>query len=85
MIVTVRLFALARQAVGRDRIELQLPDGATVGNLRKRLGERHPALEPWIEQMMIAVDSEYAEDSHPIAPTSEVACIPPVSGGGRRS
>jgi len=81
MNVRVRLFAAARQAAGRDRIELELSEKATVGQLRQRLAEKFPALSSLIERAMFAVDSEYAADGHEIPADADVACIPPVSGG----
>ena len=54
---------------------------ATVADLRKQLAGRHPELVPLMGQMLIAVDTQYAPDDQVLSPTSEVACIPPVSGG----
>ena len=81
MNVPVRLFAVARQLAGCDRVELDLPDGATVADLRRRLGERAPELAGLIAQMSIAVGTQYADDKDVIPPDTDVACIPPVSGG----
>ena len=33
MTVTVRLFAILRERAGRDSVEIELPDDATVGDL----------------------------------------------------
>jgi len=81
MKVCVRLFAAAKQAAGCDRLELELPDGATIGQLRRRLTEEFPQMSAFTAQVMFAVDAEYAPDSREITPQSDVACIPPVSGG----
>ena len=81
MKVRVRLFAAARQAAGSDRIELELPDGATIGQLRRRLAEELPQMSALTAQVMFAVDAQYAPDSKEIRPEADVACIPPVSGG----
>ena len=81
MKVRVRLFAAARQAAGSDRVELELPDGATIGQLRRRLMEEFPQISALTAQVMFAVDTQYAPDSKEIRPEADVACIPPVSGG----
>ena len=81
MNVRVRLFAAARAAAGRDRLELRLPEGTTIGQLRRRLAVEIPQLSGLIEQAMFAVDTEYAGDGDEIPPNADVACIPPVSGG----
>ncbi len=80
--VRVRLFALARERAGRSEIDLVLPDPATVGLLRTALGESVPDLAALCSGAMISVDEEYASDESPVLPTSRLALIPPVSGGG---
>jgi molybdopterin converting factor subunit 1 len=79
--VTVKLFAVARQLAGSDTLQVELPAAATVGQLRAELARVCPPLAPWLAKMRIAVDAEYAGDAAPVTATSDVACIPPVSGG----
>jgi sulfur-carrier protein len=81
MNVRVRLFAAARQTAGRDALELELPAGATVGQLRRQLVAQFPALGATAGQMLLAVNRRYAQDAEQIPPDAEIACIPPVSGG----
>ena len=81
MNVQLRLFAVARQLAGRDRLSLELPDDATLAKLRDRLAEEVPQLAPVLGQMTFAIGTEYADDGTVIPPDAEVACIPPVSGG----
>jgi molybdopterin converting factor subunit 1 len=80
--VTVRLFALARERAGRSLVALDLPEPATVGDLRRALAAAYPELAPLVPSLLIAVEAEYAADDRPVAPGDEVAAIPPVSGGG---
>ena len=82
MTVNVRLFAVARQRAGSPEVAVELPEGATVADLRQAIAEQHPALAPLLPGMMVAVESDYAGDDRPIGPGAEVALIPPVSGGG---
>lgn len=81
MRVRVRLFALARQVAGSEAVEVELPDGATVGALRRALGEQLPALTSSLRLMLVAVNTDYASDDVVITPSDEIALIPPVSGG----
>jgi molybdopterin converting factor subunit 1 len=81
MKIRVRLFALAKQAAGCDSLEVELPEGATVAQLRRQLGVRIPQLAGSLAQMMLAVNKQYADDQTPIPHNADVACIPPVSGG----
>ncbi len=86
MTVEVRLFAVARQSVGRPSVLVDVPDPATVGGLRRTLAAAYPPLARLLEgmKMAVAVDSEYASDDFEIPPGAEVALIPPVSGGAAR-
>jgi molybdopterin converting factor small subunit len=77
----LRLYAVARQLAGTDVVEIELPDRATVGQLRAGLGARVPALAPIVAHLMFAVDAEYRRDETVLGPEADVACIPPVSGG----
>jgi molybdopterin converting factor subunit 1 len=82
--VTVRLFAVARQRAGCAEVAIDIPEPATVASLKRALAAACPALAPLVPRLMIAIDSDYAaDDERPIPPGSEVAAIPPVSGGGR--
>ncbi len=81
MIVRVRLFAVAKQRAGCDAVELDLPSGATVADLRRELGRRVPALAGLMGQMLFALGTHYADDRTTIPPGADAACIPPVSGG----
>ncbi len=81
MVVNVRLFALAKQKAGRDVLAIELTDGASVADLRKALVQQSPELAPLVPNLMIAVDTHYASDDLRITESSEIAAIPPVSGG----
>lgn len=80
--MTIRLltFGIARDICGGAELELDLPEGATVGQLREQLLRRYPRLLD-LRAIAIAVNSEYARDDQPLRPDDEVALIPPVSGG----
>jgi molybdopterin converting factor subunit 1 len=81
MKVPVKMFAVARQLTESDVVELELPAGATVAELRECLAEQFPALKQIIDHVLFAVGAEYATDATLIKLGVEVACIPPVSGG----
>ncbi|MBI3838951.1 MAG: MoaD/ThiS family protein [Planctomycetia bacterium] len=81
MNVRVRLFAVAKQLAGQDLIILQLPERTTLRQLREKLAAEVPQLAAVLPHILFAVGSEYANDSSLISADSEVACIPPVSGG----
>ena len=79
--VTVRLFARARELAGAEALTLNLPAGATVAELRRRLAEERPALSGLLGRCAVAVNDEFAEDDLTLPLRAEVAVLPPVSGG----
>ena len=81
MIVHVRLFARARDLARTDTIDIDLAEGATVADLRRRLAADYPALAGLLERSAIAVENDFAEDSRVLPANVEVALLPPVSGG----
>ncbi len=81
MKIRVLLFALARQLAGAESIEVELSEQPTVGELRLRLAESYPPLAVLSSQVLFSINAEYAPDCAAIPAGSEVACIPPVSGG----
>ena len=81
MKIRLRLFAVAKQAAGKDILELELPEGANVGQLRRALVEQVPKLSGVVDRMMFAMDAEYVADQTQLRPDADIACIPPVSGG----
>ncbi|MCA8995892.1 MAG: molybdopterin converting factor subunit 1 [Planctomycetaceae bacterium] len=81
MTLTVQFFARARDLAGCSSVEVELPDGATVAQLRRTLAEQIPALEPILPTLFVAVNNDYASDEAVIPNDAQVACFPPVSGG----
>ncbi|HEX5799791.1 MAG TPA: molybdenum cofactor biosynthesis protein MoaE [Gaiellaceae bacterium] len=79
MQITVRLFAGLRERAGSAGRTLELPEGATVGDVWAplELGEEPSGL-------LYAVNKEYAAAAVALADGDEVAVIPPVSGGDFR-
>jgi molybdopterin converting factor subunit 1 len=81
MRVRVRLFASLREAVGRDQLDLDLPEGATAETAWERLVAEWPALAARRRSLSAAVNRRYLPFDSPLAPGDELVFIPPVSGG----
>ena len=78
---TVRLFASAREQMGRDLVHLPLESGSTVKHLRAELERAAPELAPLLSRCAVAVNRRYAEEDLPLREGDEIALIPPVAGG----
>ena len=81
MMVSVQLFARARDLAGAATVRVELAEKATVAELKRRLAQDHPALAPLLGRSAIAVNSEFAGDAVGLQANDEVALLPPVSGG----
>ena len=81
MILDLKLFARARDIAGNDSVQIDVPDDANVADLRQELGQQFPQLQGLLPNLLFAVGTDYADDATLIAPDTEVACFPPVSGG----
>jgi molybdopterin synthase catalytic subunit/molybdopterin converting factor small subunit len=79
MRVRVRLFAGLRERAGAGEREVELPEGASAGDVWPvlELGE-----EP--EGLVYAVNRSYVDRQAGLSEGDEVALIPPVSGGAFR-
>lgn len=79
--VTVKLFAAYQDAYGQPELSLELPAGATVGDVRDRLLTEHPELAPWRDLTRFGVNLQFVEPDTVLQSGDEVVLIPPVSGG----
>jgi molybdopterin converting factor subunit 1 len=77
--VRVKLFAALREQAGTRERELELADGAGVGDVWGALGL---GAEP--RGLVYAVNRSYVERETQLRDGDEVAVIPPVSGGAFR-
>ena len=79
VVIRVRLFAGLRERAGSGALELDLSDGATVGDV-------WPLLELGDEPagLLYARNRAYVERTEELQTGDEVAVIPPVSGGDFR-
>ncbi len=81
MIIDVKMFAAARQYTSQAVVRVELEEPANVSDLKVALLQQFPQLEPLAGHLTIAVDNDYVDDDRLLEENSEVAVIPPVSGG----
>ena len=80
MEVTILLFGITKDFVGKRMVKMQLSPSISVAEFKNALQEEYPKLLD-LNSVAIAVNSEYADDFHILKPNDEIALIPPVSGG----
>lgn len=81
MTITVKLFAAMADLAGDAAAAVDLPDGATVADLRRELGKQLPLARTLLNRSAVAVNHDVVENDRTLNASDEVAVIPPVSGG----
>lgn len=74
----ILFFAHLRDAVGEESIMMDAK-GKTVADLKQMVLEKYSSVN--LENVMTAINEEFASDDDIIHEGSEIAFIPPVSGG----
>ncbi|MDF9841826.1 MULTISPECIES: molybdenum cofactor biosynthesis protein MoaE [unclassified Paenibacillus] len=82
MQINIRLFAGLAELFSASTLKFQAPEAPlTAGGLKALLAAAYPEAAQQIHSSLVAIDHEYAPDDTPVTEDSEVALIPPVSGG----
>ena len=81
MIIQLKLFGSLREAIGESSLEVDLPDGSKLADLRAWLAERSPLVEQFGDRLAASINLEIADQGDALADGDEVAFLPPVAGG----
>jgi len=81
MKITVQLFAILREIADTSQIDLEVPAESTPRQVTQILTERFPKLRAHMNTLSFAVNGEIVSADAKILDKSEVALLPPVSGG----
>lgn len=76
--IKILFFAGLQESIGKDTLEFILEE-ITVRELKSQIQEQYPGSN--IENVMTAINEEYALDTDIVKTGDTVAFIPPVSGG----
>ena len=81
MQVRVLFFGILKDLAGRNREELELPEGSSVADVLAHYESQVPDLKKWFSSVALAVNQQYAGPNTKLRPGDEIALLPPVSGG----
>lgn len=84
MIVVCLFFAYSKELAGCGRREFDIPEGTNTKQfIDEYLLIEFPKLKESIDSFLIALNQEYVDPTSPkeLSSNSEIAVIPPVSGG----
>jgi molybdopterin converting factor subunit 1 len=86
MKVTVLFFGAAKEIVGAEQIEFDLPPQISAAAAFREILQTYSALsEKFGKSLLFAVNQDYASGDEIIQNGDELAIFPPVSGGGGES
>lgn len=81
MEITVRYYAQAREAAGREEERVEVGAKSTLAVLWQTLAARHPALAPLECGVSFAVGANPSSREDTLRAGDVVSVLPPVSGG----
>jgi molybdopterin converting factor subunit 1 len=79
--ITVLYFAGAKDAAGKRRESIKLPEDTTIKELLLVISSTHPRIRNILNSMQIAVNYKVVDVDAILKEADEVALLPPVSGG----
>jgi sulfur-carrier protein len=79
--IQLKLFAAYQETAGQPELQLDLPDGTTVGQVLDQLLVQHPQMARWRDVTRYGVNLQFVEAGQVLQNGDEVVLIPPVSGG----
>ena len=81
MQIRVLFFGMLKEWAGRGAETLDLPEGATLGDVIQHYEARIPRLQEFAASIAMSVNQEYAAAGRRLKSGDEVGLLPPVSGG----
>jgi len=81
MKITVKFFAGHRDAVGKEKFEMNVKKDAIINDVMNSLIKRYPALEQLKDYTIASLNHSYAKLNEKLKEGDELAFFPPVGGG----
>ena len=81
MRITVKFFAILKDAASVSSLSIELPEGNTVWQAMEAVLLSEPRLRKFIPHCAFAVNRAYTSVETVLHDADELALIPPVSGG----
>ena len=79
--VQVLFFATIRSIIGQKKMEIELPEGSTVRDLKARITEIYPHADQAIDSMLTSVNRIFSDEDTYLIDQAEIAFFPHISGG----
>jgi molybdopterin converting factor subunit 1 len=80
MKIRILAFGIAREIMGSRNLEVDVSEGTTVSDLRKKISDSYPPLKD-LKHLHLSLNGDYTDGKEVVSEQDEIAIIPPVSGG----
>jgi len=77
----VQFYAQLRDLAGIREQDVDLAEGATVGDLLSQIYAQHPSLRGHDKSILIGAGVEFVDRNYQLKSGEEIALMPPVQGG----
>ena len=81
MKITAQLYGQLRDVAGKSKVEVIVPEAATISNLLEQLYAQIPALRLHDKNILLGAGVEFVDRNYKLKPQEEIAVMPPVQGG----
>lgn len=81
MRVRVQFYAQLRDLLEMRELDVDLAEGATVGDLLDQIYAQQPKLRPHDKSILIGAGVEFVDRNYKVKPGDEISIMPPVQGG----
>jgi MoaD family protein len=81
MKVRVLFYAQLRDLIGSREMDVDLPEGATVGDLLDQIYAQQPNLRSHDRSILIGAGVEFVDRNYKLKHGEEISVMPPVQGG----
>ena len=81
MKIHVQFYAQLRDLIGIRQLDVDLSEGATVGDLLDQIYANQPTLRSHDKSILIGAGVEFVDRNYKLKSGEEIAIMPPVQGG----
>ena len=81
MKVRAQFYAQLRDLVGSREMDVDLAEGATVGDLLDQIYAQQPKLRPHDKSILIGAGVEFVDRNYKLKPGDEISIMPPSARG----
>ena len=81
MQLTVKLFYHLKEKAGTGEINLEVPPGSCIGDLKQTLEKQFPQLRTQLGNVMVLMNKQIVLDEDPVKENAEISFLTPVGGG----